>query len=127
MRDTLLRLCLSCITGRWSPITWASAWHSRAIEAWFRELFDDRPMTWADLSPFAPKPRTDPVEMWTGPVLVTSLRDCSATPSPSTPSAQGGCSQAPVAARPETSGALPSSSSLEQRGSKSPAAGGRSK
>lgn len=67
MEGPLLRLCLAAITSRWSPVRAVAAWHGRVVAAAIREMCDDeRPVTWADLNPFA-KPRTEPMQRWVNP------------------------------------------------------------
>jgi hypothetical protein len=55
-----LRVAVSVIAGRWSPIAWLGDWYGQVLNARIREVFfPDKPLTWADLNPFhrsEPKP-----------------------------------------------------------------------
>lgn len=63
----LLQRTLNAITHRWSPVRFIGRWYDQVVTAGFREAFHpDRPVTWADLNPFA-KPKTEPVERWVKP------------------------------------------------------------
>jgi hypothetical protein len=82
MRDLPLRVCLHCITGRWSPIAWAWQWCSRVSQAAVRAAIEpSEPLTWADLNPLPPKPREFAPEQWI-PVMSGAEHGCSDMPLP---------------------------------------------
>lgn len=59
----LMNRCLDLITSRWSPIAFCGRWYGNVTDAWIKEVILGRPVTWADLNPFAGSRPSEPARL----------------------------------------------------------------